>query len=47
MRIAAPGRTSLSKYSGFCIEIFEKVLQHLEYDLPYEYYPINKTYLDL
>ncbi|KAJ1387551.1 Solute-binding protein family 3/N-terminal domain of MltF [Sesbania bispinosa] len=35
------------KYSGFCIEIFEEVLGLLEYDLPYEYYPINGTYPDL
>ncbi|OIW10141.1 hypothetical protein TanjilG_27892 [Lupinus angustifolius] len=35
------------KYTGFCIEIFEKVLKLLEYDLPYEYYPINGTYPDL
>ncbi|XP_027348334.1 glutamate receptor 2.7-like [Abrus precatorius] len=35
------------KYSGFCIEIFEKVLGLLEYDLPYEYHPINGTYPDL
>ncbi|KAK7252107.1 hypothetical protein RIF29_35831 [Crotalaria pallida] len=36
-----------NKYSGFCIEIFEKVLELLEYDLPYDYYPINGTYPDL
>lgn len=35
------------KYSGFCIEIFEKVLTILGYDLPYDYYPINATYNDL
>ncbi|KAE9613557.1 hypothetical protein Lal_00016161 [Lupinus albus] len=35
------------KYSGFCIEIFEKVLKLLEYDLPFEYYPINGSYPDL
>lgn len=35
------------KYSGFCIEIFEQVLNHLGYDLPYRYYPINGTYNDL
>ncbi|CAL0312081.1 unnamed protein product [Lupinus luteus] len=35
------------KPTGFCIEIFEKVLELLEYDLPYEYYPINGTYPDL
>ncbi|MED6183649.1 hypothetical protein PIB30_039680 [Stylosanthes scabra] len=36
-----------NKYSGFCIEIFDKVLELLDYDLPYEYYPINGTYPDL
>jgi len=35
------------KYSGFCIDIFEKVLKNLGYDLPYDYYPINATYNDL
>ncbi|KAK7319781.1 hypothetical protein RJT34_04506 [Clitoria ternatea] len=35
------------KFSGFCIEIFERVLGLLEYDLPYDYYPINGTYNDL
>lgn len=36
-----------NKYSGFCIEIFDKVLGLLGYDLPYDYYPINGTYPDL
>jgi ionotropic glutamate receptor len=35
------------KYSGFCIEIFDKALEVLGYDLPYEYHPINGTYPDL
>ncbi|KAE9613558.1 hypothetical protein Lal_00016054 [Lupinus albus] len=35
------------KYTGFCIEIFEKVLKLLEYDLPFEYTPINGSYPDL
>lgn len=35
------------KYSGFCIEIFDMVLELLGYDLPHEYYPINGTYSDL
>ncbi|TKY59185.1 Glutamate receptor 2.7 [Spatholobus suberectus] len=39
--------TNSYKYSGFCIEIFEKVLGLLEYDLPFEFYPINGTYPDL
>ncbi|KAI4306413.1 hypothetical protein L6164_029692 [Bauhinia variegata] len=59
MKIAVPGRTSFSKFvkveqrdnttqvSGYCIEIFEKVIKLLEYDLPYDYYPINGTYPDL
>ncbi|KAF1872869.1 hypothetical protein Lal_00015971 [Lupinus albus] len=41
------GHGSPIKYTGFCIEIFEKVLQLLEYDLPYVYYPIKGTYPDL
>ncbi|XP_057421520.1 glutamate receptor 2.7-like [Lotus japonicus] len=57
--IAVPGRTAFAKfvkvdynqnpykYTGFCIEIFEKVLGLLDYDLPYEYHPINGTYPDL
>lgn len=36
-----------NKYSGFCIEIFDKVLGLLDYELPYEYSPINGTYPDL
>ncbi|KAI5386776.1 glutamate receptor 2.7 [Lathyrus oleraceus] len=35
------------KCSGFCIDIFDKVLELLGYDLPHEYYPINGTYPDL
>lgn len=37
----------INKYSGFCIEIFDKVLELLEYDLPFEYYPFNGSYPDL
>ena len=36
-----------TKYSGFCIEIFEKALNLLQYDLPYEFVPFNGTYTDL
>ncbi|XP_020209595.2 glutamate receptor 2.2 [Cajanus cajan] len=39
--------TNSYKYSGFCIEIFEKVLGLLDYDLPYDFYPINGTYPEL
>ncbi|KAK7400648.1 hypothetical protein VNO78_11887 [Psophocarpus tetragonolobus] len=39
--------TNSFKYSGFCVEIFYKVLDILGYDLPYEFYPINATYPDL
>jgi len=39
--------TKTNKYSGFCIEIFEKVLTILGYDLPYDFYPINGSYPDL
>ncbi|WJX44269.1 hypothetical protein P8452_31266 [Trifolium repens] len=35
------------KFSGFCIEIFDKALEVLGYDLPYEYHPINGTYPEL
>ncbi|GAU14587.1 hypothetical protein TSUD_96510 [Trifolium subterraneum] len=35
------------KYRGFCIDIFDKVLEVLGYDLPYEYHAINGTYPDL
>ncbi|KAL5575317.1 hypothetical protein UlMin_017016 [Ulmus minor] len=31
-------------YNGFCIEIFRKVLDHLAYDLPYEFEAITGTY---
>ncbi|XP_047163588.1 glutamate receptor 2.7-like [Vigna umbellata] len=34
-------------YSGFCIDIFQGVLDLLGYDLPYDYYPIDGTYNDL
>ncbi|XP_062160687.1 glutamate receptor 2.9-like [Alnus glutinosa] len=36
-----------NKYDGFCIQIFSKVLDLLEYDLPYEFEPYNGTYTDL
>ncbi|KAG2409575.1 Glutamate receptor 2.2 Ligand-gated ion channel 2.2 Precursor [Vigna angularis] len=39
--------TNSSKYSGFCIEIFEKALPLLGYDLPYDFHPVNVTYPDL
>jgi len=34
-------------YTGFCIDIFEKVLPLLGYDLPYDFHPVNGTYPDL
>ena len=34
-------------YSGFCIEIFNKVMPLLGYDLPYDYEPVNVSYPDL
>ncbi|XP_028766552.1 glutamate receptor 2.7 [Neltuma alba] len=36
-----------NQYKGFCIEVFDKVLELLEYDLPYEFHPLNLTYTDL
>lgn len=36
-----------NEYYGFCIEIFKMVLGLLDYDLPYEFYPLNVTYPDL
>ncbi|KAI4296859.1 hypothetical protein L6164_036779 [Bauhinia variegata] len=33
--------------TGFCIKIFEKVIELLEYDLAFELFPINATYPDL
>ncbi|XP_027348333.1 glutamate receptor 2.9-like [Abrus precatorius] len=36
-----------TKYSGFCIEIFQKIIDLLQYDLPYEIVPFNGTYTDL
>ncbi|TXG47513.1 hypothetical protein EZV62_026807 [Acer yangbiense] len=59
LKIAVPGRTSFEKfvkvhqhektltYDGFCIRLFEEVLKVLEYDLPYEFYPVNGTYDEL
>ncbi|KAK7246402.1 hypothetical protein RIF29_41270 [Crotalaria pallida] len=56
LKIAVRSRTSFSRfvkvddhnqYSGFCIDIFEKVHGLLNYDLPYEYHPIDGTYDDL
>ncbi|KAL9325270.1 hypothetical protein ACSQ67_005915 [Phaseolus vulgaris] len=39
--------TNKYKYTGFCIDIFEKVLPLLGYDLPYDFHPVNGTYPDL
>ncbi|KAK4259695.1 hypothetical protein QN277_006002 [Acacia crassicarpa] len=36
-----------NKYRGFCIEVFDKVVELLGYDLPYEFYPLNVTYPDM
>ncbi|KAB1221985.1 Glutamate receptor 2.7 [Morella rubra] len=36
-----------NRYDGFCIQIFYKVLELLDYDLPYEFDPYNGTYPDL
>ncbi|XP_027338141.1 glutamate receptor 2.7-like [Abrus precatorius] len=36
-----------AKYTGFCIDIFQSVVNLLGYDLPYQYYPISGTYNDL
>ncbi|TKY71790.1 Glutamate receptor 2.7 [Spatholobus suberectus] len=59
LKIAVRSRTSFSKfvkvdydqngkpYSGFCIDIFQSVLDLLGYDLPYKYFPIDGTYNDL
>ncbi|XP_034893800.1 glutamate receptor 2.7 isoform X2 [Populus alba] len=35
------------EYDGFCIELFHKVREVLEYDLPYQFEPYNGTYDDL
>ena len=35
------------EYDGFCIELFHKVREVLEYDLPYQFEPFNGTYDDL
>ncbi|KAG4977267.1 hypothetical protein AAZX31_13G156400 [Glycine max] len=35
------------KFNGFCIELFNKVIGILKYDLPHEFHPINGTYNDL
>ncbi|KAL5774348.1 hypothetical protein ACOSP7_011905 [Xanthoceras sorbifolium] len=59
LRIAVPARTSFEKfvkvnqhektltYDGFCIKLFEEVLNVLDYDLPYNFTPINSTYDEL
>jgi len=39
--------TNSYEYTGFCIEIFEKALPLLGYDLPYDFYPVNASYPDL
>ncbi|GLT68930.1 hypothetical protein SLA2020_411210 [Shorea laevis] len=36
-----------NQYDGFCIQIFKKVLELLEYDLPYEFEAYNGSYTDL
>ncbi|XP_011027731.1 PREDICTED: glutamate receptor 2.9-like isoform X2 [Populus euphratica] len=35
------------EYDGFCIELFHKVREVLDYDLPYQFQPFNGTYGDL
>ncbi|KAL5841527.1 hypothetical protein ACOSQ3_012130 [Xanthoceras sorbifolium] len=59
LRIAVPARTSFEKfvkvnqhektltYDGFCIKLFEEVRNVLDYDLPYEFHPVNGTYDEL
>ncbi|KAK1382201.1 Glutamate receptor [Heracleum sosnowskyi] len=62
MRIGVPGRTTfhtilrvenvdhVNHYSGFCIDVFYKVVEYLEkkyYSLPYEFIPFNGTYDEL
>ncbi|KAI9096315.1 hypothetical protein K1719_026034 [Acacia pycnantha] len=36
-----------NKYRGFCIEVFDKVVELLGYDLPFEFHPLNVTYPDM
>ncbi|XP_061363452.1 glutamate receptor 2.9-like [Gastrolobium bilobum] len=47
VRVEYNENSNQTKYSGFCIEIFDKVLDQLQYDLPYEIVPFNGTYTDL
>ena len=59
LKIAVPGRTSFdmfvkvyqhgntTTYEGFCIMLFKKVLEDLEYDLPYQFIAVNGSYDDL
>ncbi|XP_065877224.1 glutamate receptor 2.9-like [Euphorbia lathyris] len=58
MIIGVPGRTSFEKfvkvvnasegrYDGFCIQLFYKVLEILDYNLSYKFVPYNGTYNDL
>ncbi|CAN0853240.1 Glutamate receptor 2.7 [Linum grandiflorum] len=35
------------KYEGFCIDLFKKVMEVLDYDLPYEFVPYYGKYEDL
>ncbi|KAH7544922.1 hypothetical protein FEM48_Zijuj01G0037300 [Ziziphus jujuba var. spinosa] len=34
-------------YDGYCIQIFKKVLQRLDYDIPYKFIAFNGSYPDL
>ncbi|KAH7568901.1 hypothetical protein JRO89_XS06G0070000 [Xanthoceras sorbifolium] len=59
LKIAVPGRTSFETfvkvnqhektltYDGFCIKLFEEVLNVLDYALPYDFFPVNGTYDEL
>lgn len=56
MKIGVPVRTSFEEFvefssgerpTGFCIDLFDKVLKNLDYDLPYEFFQHNGSYDDL
>ncbi|XVF87383.1 hypothetical protein PTKIN_Ptkin18bG0115700 [Pterospermum kingtungense] len=56
MKIGVPVRTSFERFvefhsgerpTGFCIDLFDKVLKTLDYDLPFEFLPHNGSYDDL
>ncbi|XP_050146895.1 glutamate receptor 2.7-like [Malus sylvestris] len=57
MRIGVPGKTSFSKFvkvdsdkkyvDGFCIAIFDMVINRLNYSLPYEFEVFDGSYDDL